>query len=54
MSKLMKLFKEEGGATAVEYGVLVALIIAACVIVIFAVGTKISSAFQKVNAQLTP
>jgi len=34
--------------------VLVALIIAACVVIIYAVGTKISSAFQKVNAQLTP
>ena len=54
MSKLIKLFKAEEGATAVEYGVLVALIIAACVVIIYAVGTKISSAFQKVNAQLTP
>jgi pilus assembly protein Flp/PilA len=52
MSKLIKLFKEEEGATAVEYGVMVALIIAACVVVVYYIGTKISSAFEKVNGQI--
>jgi pilus assembly protein Flp/PilA len=53
MSKLFKLFKEEEGATAVEYGVLVALIIAACVIIIASLGSRISSAFEKVNAKIS-
>lgn len=53
MSKLVKRFlKDEEGATAVEYGVLIALIIAVCIIVISVIGTKIESAFEKVNATL--
>ena len=47
------LWKDEEGATAVEYGVLVALIIAACVVVIGAVGGKVNNAFESVNAKLT-
>ena len=52
MDKLIRFFKEEEGATAVEYGVMVAAIIAAVVVIVFALGNKISSAFQNVNSQL--
>lgn len=53
MSKLVKRFlKDEEGATAVEYGVLIALIIAVCIAVIVVIGTKINTAFEKVNAKL--
>ena len=52
MDKLIRFFKEEEGATAVEYGVMVAAIIAAVVVIVFALGNKISSAFQNVNLQL--
>ncbi|NJC87350.1 MAG: Flp family type IVb pilin [Desulfuromonas sp.] len=48
----LKLMREEDGATAVEYGVLVALIIAVCIVVIQVIGTKIETAFEKVNANL--
>jgi pilus assembly protein Flp/PilA len=52
MGKLLQFFKEEEGASAVEYGILVALIAAAIISVVAALGGKISSSFQKVNAQL--
>jgi pilus assembly protein Flp/PilA len=42
----------EEGATAVEYGVLIALIIAVLVIVIAAIGQNLLGAFNDVNAQL--
>jgi pilus assembly protein Flp/PilA len=50
--KFMKFVKEEEGATAVEYGVLIALIIAVCIVVIQIVGEKVNNAFEKVNAKL--
>lgn len=50
--RFMKFVKEEEGATAVEYGVLIALIIAVCIIVIQVIGTKINDAFEKVNTAL--
>ncbi len=43
---------DEQGATAVEYGMLVAAIAAVIVVVVFALGVKINSAFQTINAQL--
>ena len=48
----MRLVREEDGATAVEYGVLVALIIAVCIIVIAAIGKKIDTAFNNVAKNL--
>lgn len=50
--KFMQLLHEEDGATAVEYGVLVALIIAVCIVVIQVLGGKINNAFQSVNDSL--
>ena len=49
MEKLIKFFKDEEGASAVEYGILIALIAAAVITVITALGTKINSAFDKVE-----
>ena len=43
---------DERGATAVEYGLLVAGIAAVIVVVVFTLGTKINAAFGKVDAQL--
>lgn len=40
--------KKEKGATAVEYGLLVALIAAVIVVVVAALGGVITAAFQKV------
>lgn len=52
MDGILQFWKEEDGATAVEYGVLVALIIAAVVIVIAALGQRIKNGFESVNAAL--
>jgi len=49
---LQRLVQDEEGATAVEYGVLVALIIAAVVAVIAVLGEKIENAFEAINAEL--
>lgn len=50
--KFAKFVKEEEGATAVEYGVLIALIIAVCIVVIEVLGGKINNAFDAVNQKL--
>jgi pilus assembly protein Flp/PilA len=42
----------ERGATAVEYGIMVALIAAVIILVVTAVGQKTNNAFNKVNANL--
>ena len=46
------LWDREEGQAAVEYGVLVALIIAICVAVITTLGTDVSTAFQTVVTAL--
>lgn len=48
-----RLLRDEEGATAVEYGVLVALIIAVCVVIIGVLGGMINDAFQSVVDELT-
>lgn len=40
--------REEEGASAVEYGILVAMIAVAVVAVVYAVGQEVSGAFQSV------
>ncbi len=40
--------RQDRGATAVEYGLIVALIAAVIVVVVTTLGTKIEGAFQKV------
>lgn len=49
MKKLVKFFKEEEGATAVEYGLIVAGIAAVIIVVVIALGGKVDEAFDKVN-----
>ena len=44
--------REERGATAVEYGLLVALIAAVIVLVVKTLGSKVSNAFSSVNANM--
>lgn len=45
-------FSSEKGATAVEYGLLVALIAAVIVVVVSALGTNINNAFIKINTAI--
>jgi pilus assembly protein Flp/PilA len=44
--KLVKFFKSEDGPTAVEYAVMVALIIVVSIAAITTLGTKVSSTFS--------
>lgn len=52
MKKLMSFLKDEEGATAVEYGIMVAAIAAVIVLTVIAVGGKTNNAFQKVNSAM--
>ena len=51
--RLRALPKSERGATAVEYGLLVALIAAVIVGVVFTLGGKVKGGFDTVNGKLT-
>jgi len=48
MKKLMKFFKDEDGATAVEYGIMVALIAAVIILAVTFVGEETEQAFNEV------
>jgi pilus assembly protein Flp/PilA len=43
----------EDGPTAVEYAVMLALILVACITIVTSLGTTISSTFNKVNTTLS-
>ena len=50
MRKLLSLLRDDEGATMVEYGIMVALIAAVCIVLISTLGGSVSSAFQSVNS----
>jgi len=52
MDKMIRFFKDEEGATAVEYGLIVALIAAVIVGIVATLGTQIQAAFTTVSGQL--
>ena len=52
MGKLMNFFKDEEGATAVEYAVVLALIIAVCAVGYAAVGQSSQATLTEVNGHL--
>ena len=49
---LIKLFKGQDGATAIEYGLIAALIATAAVVTMTTVGTNLSSVFGTVASKL--
>ena len=49
---ISKLLKNEDGATAIEYGLIAALIAVVIIAAVRAVGTKTSSTFDNVQAQM--
>lgn len=51
-SKVRRFLVSEDGPTAVEYAVMLALIIVVCLAAITAVGTRASSTFNSVATQL--
>ncbi len=53
MSKfVMRFAKDESGATAIEYGLIAALVAVVLVVALGAMGTKLSGTFQTVTSNL--
>jgi pilus assembly protein Flp/PilA len=48
MKKLINFFKDEEGATMVEYGLMVALIAVVCIVAVALLGTNLSALFNDV------
>ena len=51
-SLLRRFVRDETGATAIEYGMIAALIAVAIITVIGSIGGKLNTAFTKVNSKL--
>ena len=52
MQKVVRFLKQEDGPTAVEYAVMLALIIVVCLVAITTVGTNASKTFSNVGSAL--
>jgi pilus assembly protein Flp/PilA len=52
MSKFLKLIKNTQGATAIEYGLIAALIAVAAIAAMQQVGTKLNTTFNNVSNKL--
>jgi len=52
LQRMTSFYRDEEGATAVEYGMIVALIAAVIVAVVTTLGTKIRTAFTTINTAL--
>ena len=52
MQRFLKLFRDEQGATAIEYGLIATLIAIAAIAAMGSVGDKLSSTFNNVSTNL--
>lgn len=52
MNAIMKFLKDENGVTAIEYGLIAALIAVAIIISVTAVGTQLDAVFDYIQGQL--
>jgi pilus assembly protein Flp/PilA len=52
MKIIKKLFKNEDGATAIEYGLIAALIAVAAIAAMSSLGTQLQGTFNKAGSQL--
>ena len=52
MSKFLKLIKNKKGATAIEYGLIAALIAVAAIGAMNGIGSKLNSTFNNVSTSL--
>jgi pilus assembly protein Flp/PilA len=52
-SKIHRFLVSEDGPTAVEYAVMLALILVACITIVTSLGTSVSGTFSKVNASMS-
>ena len=53
MLKFLKLIKNEDGATAIEYGLIAALIAVAAITAMQSLGTNLNTTFNKVSNRMT-
>jgi pilus assembly protein Flp/PilA len=53
ISKVRRFVSSEDGPTAVEYAVMLALILVACISIVTTLGTTVSGTFSKVNSTLS-
>jgi pilus assembly protein Flp/PilA len=53
ISRVGQFLKRDDGPTAVEYAVMLALIIVACITIIQTLGTSVSGTFSTVNASMS-
>jgi pilus assembly protein Flp/PilA len=52
MTRIMRFLREEQGVTAIEYGLIAALIAVVCLTVWASIGTDLNTMFGKVDAKL--
>ena len=52
LRNLKKLWKDEQGATAVEYGLIVAAIAGLIIVVVFVLGNKVKNSFNNVSVTM--
>jgi pilus assembly protein Flp/PilA len=52
LKTLMSLLRDDSGATMVEYGIMVALIAAVCIVLVMTLGQSVSNSFSSVNSAL--
>ena len=52
MAKFLKLIRNNKGATAIEYGLIAALIAVAAIAAMESIGTKLSTTFNNVSNEL--
>ena len=52
-TQISRFLVSEDGPTAVEYAVMLALILVACITIVTSLGTSVSGTFSKVNGSLS-
>ncbi|HLI96730.1 MAG TPA: Flp family type IVb pilin [Candidatus Baltobacteraceae bacterium] len=52
LKNTLSMLRNDDGATMVEYGIMVALIAAVCIVLISTLGKGVSSAFSTVNGDI--
>ncbi len=52
MKHLKHLVRDESGATAIEYGLIAALVAVACIVALTSVGTSLKGLFETVDSKL--
>lgn len=52
MKHLIAMLRDDEGATMVEYGIMIALVAAVCIVLIGTLGKSVSTQFASVNSNL--